>query len=96
MARYVSIWTDLGLRLAGAALLGVAALAANILFGAGARGAMPIDYLVAAIGFLSASAGCALAWQGRHLFDQIALSSRWTFHQVARANSSSRRARDDQ
>ena len=77
--------SDLALRVAGVALLCLAARIASSLFGAGPRTAEAIDYLLAAGGFLMASAGSALAWQGRHLFDQIVLSSRWTFHQSAGA-----------
>jgi hypothetical protein len=85
MALRENVGRDLALRVAGLALLCVAARIASGLFGSGPRAAVAVDYLLAAGGFLAASAGSALAWQGHHLFDQIVLSSRWTFHESAGA-----------
>ena len=83
MAAKGRIGTDIGLRSAGLAMWCLAALVGHILFGAGAHAATLVDYPLAAVGFLAASIGSALVWQGRHLFDQIDLSSRWAMHDVA-------------
>lgn len=34
-------------------------------------------FVLAAVGFLSATAGSAMAWLGTHLFDQVEISARW-------------------
>lgn len=48
-------------------------------------------FALAAIGFLSVSAGAALTIWGKHLFDEVAVSARWR-----RSNApSSRRPRAD-
>ncbi|WP_332819680.1 hypothetical protein [Sphingopyxis sp.] len=73
--------TDIGLRLGGAALCGLAWLAFRELAalhlsrihadpGAGAL-------LLAAAGFLCASLGAVLITQGRHIFDSVEVSERW-------------------
>lgn len=36
-----------------------------------------IAYLLAAIGFMSASAGSAMLFLGNHLFDEVEVSARW-------------------
>ena len=71
---------DMLLRLAGLALLGLAFVIGRHLFGAAdPRGkTTPLCYLLALVGMASASSGAALAVLGRHLFDQVALSARWT------------------
>ena len=71
---------DIALRSAGLALLCLAAFLGRMLFGGGPHVATLVDYPLAGATFLSASGGSALIWQGRHLFDQIELSSRWASH----------------
>ena len=87
MDRSSGLWVDLALRLGGTALLGCTALIGHALFAGGAHAARAIDYALATIGFLGASAGSAMVWQGRHLFDEIALSARWTSHGIGRAGA---------
>ena len=87
MTWHRTIKADVTLRAGGALLLCLAGLAARHLFGAGARVAAPLDYGLAAIGFAAASIGSALLWTGRHLFDQIELSPRWTIYARSRARS---------
>jgi len=94
-------YASLGLRLAGLVLLGVGSLIWRHLF------AVPdptaklrlLPYLLALIGMVSTSVGSALALLGRHLFDQVDLSPRWTVHAAARearALSARSRTRDAQ
>ncbi|WP_420138141.1 hypothetical protein [Sphingomonas sp.] len=71
---------DIALRSAGLALLCLAAFLGRLLFGGGPHVAKLVDYPLAGATFLSASVGSALLWQGRHLFDQVELSSRWATH----------------
>lgn len=75
-------WTaDIALRALGLALCGVAYAAITHLIAARPpappRSAGFVDYSLATIGFLTASAGTALALLGRHLFDDIEISARW-------------------
>jgi len=70
-------WAGLIIRITGLALLAVAAFTARRLF---ARATTPpdgLEYLLALIAFASASAGCAMATLGAHLFDQVEVSARW-------------------
>ncbi len=86
MAWHEKRWAGFLLRLAGVALLCVAALIARHLFAVAdpAAKTAPLVYLLALIGMTSASAGSAMAVLGRHLFDQVELSERWTIHNAAR------------
>jgi hypothetical protein len=70
------------LRLAGLALLCVAVLVGRHLFAASdPQGRVRASaYLLALIGMASACAGAALSVLGRHLFDEVELSERWTIH----------------
>lgn len=80
MAWHRSWQADIGLRILGLAACVVAYLAFRHL-----PGAMRADprhpgaaaYVLAAAGFLAASAGSASTLLGKHLFDRIAISARW-------------------
>jgi len=85
--RYYDRRTDIGLRLGGAALCGLAWLAFRELAalhpsrihadpGVGAL-------LLAAAGFLCASLGAVLIAQGRHIFDSVEVSERWRTTRMA-------------
>jgi len=94
-------YANLALRLAGLALLGIGGLIWRHLFAAADPTARfrALPYLLALIAMVSSSAGAALALFGRHLFDQVELSARWTVHASARAardRSAQLRARDAQ
>lgn len=41
------------------------------------HGATPVEYLLAAFGFLSLSVGAGLVALGRHIFDPVPISARW-------------------
>lgn len=73
--------TDIGLRLAGAALWGLAWLAARQLAALHLTQshADPGMWAVtlAAAAFLCASLGAVLVTQGRHIFDRVEISERW-------------------
>jgi len=86
MAFHERKYASLGLRLAGLALLGAGALIWRHLFAASDPTAKLriLPYLMAAIGMVSTSVGAALTLFGRHLFDQVDLSPRWTVHAAAR------------
>lgn len=72
---------NIGLRLAGIALLGIAAVAIYWLSGSvhsgGLHAAKPIEYLLAIVSFASASAGGVLLSYGTHIFDEVEVSERW-------------------
>jgi len=65
------------LRSTGAVLLGLASLAARHLFRVPIAAPGAIDAGIAALLFVSASAGSALTALGPHLFDRVAVSPRW-------------------
>lgn len=73
--------TDIGLRFAGAALWGLAWLAAGQLAALHLMQthADPDMWaaLLAAAAFLCASLGAVLITQGRHIFDRVEISERW-------------------
>jgi hypothetical protein len=70
---------DVALRLTGMMLGCVAHAAFGRLLALppAARAAGVLAYALAAFGFVSASAGSALALFGKHLFDRVELSARW-------------------
>lgn len=72
---------NIGLRLTGLALLGIAGVAIYWLFGSvhsgGLHAAKPIEYLLAFVSFASASAGGVLLSFGTHIFDEVEVSERW-------------------
>jgi hypothetical protein len=70
---------DMGLRAAGVLLccLGGAAIARLVAMRTPPQTADALAFLLAAIGFLSASAGSAMLFLGSHLFDHIEVSARW-------------------
>jgi hypothetical protein len=82
MAWHDRKYADAVLRLAGLALLCMAILVARHLFAApDPKGKVTASaYLLALIGMASACTGAALAVLGRHLFDEVELSARWTIH----------------
>ena len=86
MAWHDRKYADATLRLAGLALLCLAALVARDLFAApDPQGKVTAAaYLLALIGMTSACAGAAMAALGRHLFDEVELSARWTIHESPR------------
>lgn len=71
---------DTGLRLLGVVLCAVAYASISHLIAlrptASLAAAGPLAYALAAIGFLSASAGGALTLLGDHLFDEVQVSDR--------------------
>jgi hypothetical protein len=70
---------DLGLRALGLGLCAVAyfAIARLVALAQPAQAAGALSFALAAIGFMSASAGSAMTFLGNHLFDEIEVSSRW-------------------
>ncbi len=86
MAWHDRKYADAVLRLTGLALLGFAIMVARHLFAApDPQGKVTATaYLLALIGMVSACAGAAMAVLGRHLFDEVELSARWTIHQPPR------------
>jgi hypothetical protein len=82
MAWHDRKYADPALRLAGLGLLCVALLVGRHLFAApDPQGKVTASaYLLALIGVASACAGAAMAVLGRHLFDDVELSERWTIH----------------
>ncbi|WP_447753090.1 hypothetical protein [Sphingopyxis fribergensis] len=72
---------DFGLRLGGAALGILSALAVSSLAALHLSGPHPDPgvgaLLLAAAAFLCASLGATLLTQGRHIFDRIEISERW-------------------
>jgi hypothetical protein len=74
-------WTDIGLRLGGAALGGLAWLAAHGLIGLHtAQTHAPPEaraVIFAAAAFLCASLSAVLITQGHHIFDKVEISERW-------------------
>ncbi|WP_445191641.1 hypothetical protein ACT009_13835 [Sphingomonas sp. Tas61C01] len=79
-AAWLRSWrADVALRVVGVVLGCVAHAAFGRLLAlpAPARAVGAGAYALAALGFLSASAACALAIFGKHLFDQIEVSARW-------------------
>jgi hypothetical protein len=70
------------LRLGGLALLGISAASVLTLYRMVHAGAMhqatPIELLLALVGFLAASGGSMATVLGRHLFDLVQVSSRWS------------------
>lgn len=67
------------LRLAGAALLGLAWWFGSTLLRryGGKLQHPPLEYLLALVAFVCASAGSALTLMGHHLFDKIQVTARW-------------------
>ena len=90
MAFHERKYAGLLLRLTGTILLVMAFLVGRHLFGRADLTARtrPSAYLLAFVFITSLSPGAAMAALGRHLFDQVELSARWTIHSPAR------RARD--
>jgi hypothetical protein len=71
---------DLAIRAVGTLLLALCWLVISALMRAASgriAHSAAMDYLLAAVGFLSASAGTASVILGRHLFDDIEVSPRW-------------------
>lgn len=80
MAAWHRSWrADFGLRGAGLLLCAIAygAIVRLCALPAVAETTGALAYALAAIGFLGASAGSALAMLGHHLFDPVAVSARW-------------------
>lgn len=73
--------TDIALRLCGALSCGISYLAINALLALRlANGQLPdgaLPFILAAAGFLCASAGSALFALGHHIFDEVEISRRW-------------------
>lgn len=84
---------DIGLRALGLLLCGIAYLAIRqlITLHAPPQSIGAIGLGLAAIGFITASAGSAMLLWGDHLLDEIEVSARWR----ARSNRSSSPSRDD-
>ncbi|MBW6522788.1 hypothetical protein KZ810_04690 [Sphingomonas sp. RHCKR47] len=70
---------DVGLRAAGLLFgwIGYAAIARLIAMHVAPREAGLPTLAIAAVGFMAASAGSAMAALGRHLFDEVEVSARW-------------------
>ena len=73
--------TDIGLRLCGFASCGVSFLAIRTLMALRLSDAQlpqaALPFLLAALGFLCASAGAGLLCLGHHVFDQVEINQRW-------------------
>jgi hypothetical protein len=86
--RHRPLLSDLGLRVAGAAslLLGMLAIRhlARLAPSVPAPAASAPTFLLATVGFLLLSGGATLLALGRHIGDQVAVSSRW--HRQAQAS----------
>jgi hypothetical protein len=93
---YERKYAGLVLRLIGLLLLMLATLIGRHLFGVAdlAAKTRPSAYALALIGMASACSGAALAVLGRHLFDQVELSARWTIHAARHDGLAQLRARD--
>jgi hypothetical protein len=68
--------TDLGLRAGGLLSLAIAITAIETMAGLPTT-AGPLAFLLAAIGFLGASAGVTLTLLGHHIHDPVTISARW-------------------
>jgi hypothetical protein len=68
--------TDLSLRAGGLLSLAIAITAIETLTGISTT-AGPLGFLLAAIGFLGASAGVTLTLLGHHIHDPVKISARW-------------------
>jgi hypothetical protein len=72
---------DIRLRLTGLLLVGLAIAIlywiTKLVGGDGSHPGTNFEYLLALIGFVSASAGSVLLTLGRHIFDRAELSDRW-------------------
>jgi hypothetical protein len=70
---------DLGLRALGLGLCAVAylAIARLVAIAQPLQTAGALAFVLAAIGFLGASAGSAMTLLGNHLFDEIEISAHW-------------------
>jgi hypothetical protein len=80
MASWHRSWkADIGLRISGLILCGLAYLALTRLLAmhVAPRTAGALAYALATVGFFSASTGAALAMLGKHLFDEVQVSLRW-------------------
>ena len=79
VAWHRSVPVDLGLRASGLLLCGIAYAALSRLFAmhVSPQTAGLLASTLAALSFLGASAGSALAMLGHHLFDQISVGERW-------------------
>lgn len=79
--REMGVRWNIGLRLVGMALIGIAAAAISWMYSlVHADGDDPVTflgYLLALIGFISASVGSALLFLGTHIFDEVEVSARW-------------------
>ena len=72
--------TNLSLRAAGVMLLAVAYLCGTWLRADACMGPIdgsPIDFLLAAVTFLSATGGSLLLILGAHIFDRVEIAPRW-------------------
>ena len=73
-------WAGPTIRIAGLAALGIAVEAARLLLhsaGVPPADQSAMDYLLALIAFVLASAGSAMLFVGAHLFDEVEVSLRW-------------------
>ncbi len=72
---------DIALRLCGSLSCGISYLAINALLALRiANGQLPdgaLPFILAAAGFLCASAGSVLLALGHHIFDEVEISPRW-------------------
>lgn len=84
------------LRLAGLALLALAAGIGRYIFAAADPTAKlnVLSYILALLFIVSLCAGAALAGLGRHLFDQVDLPARWRIHVLPRERSADQGLRD--
>lgn len=78
----MSLKMDIGIRIGGLFLLLIGACAMKLLYGdfhtSPVHETGPLEMLIAATGFLSLSIGAILVALGRHIFDPVRISARWS------------------
>ncbi len=80
MASWHRLWkADIDLRISGLILCGLAYLALTCLIAmqGARRTAGALAYALATVSFFCASTGTALAMLGKHLLDEVQVSTRW-------------------
>ena len=78
----MSLKADIGLRIGGLLLLALGACAIKLLYAQvhalPAHEASLLEMVIGALGFLGLSVGGVLATLGRHIYDPVQISERWS------------------